>query len=71
MSNGLVCGEPWVAVGTLFNSCVLAAVTVMTERRMLAVPERREAFLAYRRRTSVWVPWPPSRPASEVARRPA
>jgi steroid 5-alpha reductase family enzyme len=54
---GLVCGEPWVVVGTAFNSVVLAAVTVMTERRMLAVPERREAFEAYRRRTSVWLPW--------------
>ncbi len=58
---GWVCGEPWVAVGTALNSVVLATVTVMTERRMLAVPERREAFLAYRRRTSVWVPWWPRR----------
>jgi steroid 5-alpha reductase family enzyme len=60
---GLVCGESWVVVGTAFNSMVLAAVTVLTERRMLAVPERREAFEAYRRRTSVWVPWWP-RPES-------
>jgi steroid 5-alpha reductase family enzyme len=58
---GMLCGEPWVVVGTAFNSCVLAAVTVMTERRMLAVPERHDAFLAYRRRTSVWVPWWPRR----------
>ncbi len=58
---GWVCGEAWVVVGTAFNSVVLAAVTVMTERRMLAVPERREAFEAYRRRTSVWVPWWPRR----------
>jgi len=56
---GVVCGQPWVVVGTFFNSCVLAAVTVMTERRMLAVPERREAFEAYRERTSVWLPWWP------------
>ena len=56
---GVVCGEPWVVMGTAFNTLVLAAVTVMTERRMLAVPERREAFEAYRRRTSVWVPWWP------------
>ncbi len=56
---GVVCGEPWVVLGTAANSAVLAGVTVMSERRMLAVPERREAFLAYRRRTSVWVPWWP------------
>jgi len=53
---GVVCGEPWVVVGTLFNSCVLAAVTVMTERRMLEVPERRDAYAAYRARTPVWLP---------------
>jgi steroid 5-alpha reductase family enzyme len=63
---GVVCGEPWVAIGSLFNSIVLAAVTVMTERRMLSVPERSEAFLAYRRRTSVWIPWPP-RPDTQGA----
>ncbi len=56
---GVVCGEAWVVVGTLFNSSVLAAVTVMTERRMLEVPERRDAYAAYRARTSVWIPWPP------------
>lgn len=55
---GMVCGEPWVAIGTAFNSCVLAAVTFMTERRMLAVPERAALYADYRRRTSVWIPWP-------------
>jgi steroid 5-alpha reductase family enzyme len=56
---GVVCGEPWVVVGTAFNSCVLAGVTVMTERRMLERPARRELYADYRRRTSVWIPWPP------------
>ena len=56
---GVLCGQPWVVAGTAINSVVLAAVTVMTERRMLAVPERRAAFEDYRRRTSVWVPWWP------------
>jgi len=56
---GVVCGEPWVVAGTALNSMVLAGVTVMIERRMLALPERREAFEAYRRRTSVWLPWWP------------
>lgn len=54
---GLVVGEPWVLVGAAINSAVLAAVTVMTERRMLAVPERRGLYQDYRRRTSVWIPW--------------
>jgi steroid 5-alpha reductase family enzyme len=56
---GVACGEPWVAVGAAFNSCVLAGVTVMTERRMLRLPERAERYEDYRRRTSVWLPWPP------------
>jgi len=56
---GVVCGQPWVLAGTFLNSCVLASVTVMTERRMLDVPERAPAYSEYRKRTSVWVPWPP------------
>ena len=56
---GMICGEPWVVIGTAFNSCVLAGVTVMTERRMLAIPARRAAFQAYQARTSVWIPWWP------------
>ena len=54
---GVVCGEAWVIVGTAYNSIILATVTVMTERRMMAIPERTEAFRAYRARTSVWIPW--------------
>ncbi len=53
---GAIVGEPWVAIGSFFNSCVLAGVTVMTERRMLEVPERRAEYEAYRRQTSVWIP---------------
>ena len=64
---GMVCGEPWTAIGTALNSCVLATVTVMTEHRMLDVPARREAYQGYRRRTSVWLPWPP-RPAPPPGR---
>ena len=58
---GVVLGETWVIAGTLINSLVLAAVTVMTERRMAADETRSEAFRAYRKRTSVWLPWPPAR----------
>ena len=56
---GVLCGEPWVVMGTALNSCVLASVTIMTERRMLEIPERRALYRAYQRRTSVWIPWLP------------
>lgn len=56
---GFVCGEPWVVIGTAFNSVVLASVTVMTERRMMEVPERSAHYADYRRRTSVLIPWKP------------
>jgi steroid 5-alpha reductase family enzyme len=54
---GVVVGEPWVLLGSALNSGVLAAVTVMTERRMLAVPERAALYRDYRRRTSALIPW--------------
>jgi steroid 5-alpha reductase family enzyme len=56
---GVAVGEPWVLVGTAINSGVLAAVTVMTERRMLAVPERAALYRDYQRRTSALIPWLP------------
>jgi steroid 5-alpha reductase family enzyme len=56
---GVALGEPWVVMGTVLNSIVLAVVTVMVERKMLAVPERRDEYAAYVTRTSVLVPWPP------------
>lgn len=56
---GLACGEPWVVIGTAFNSCVLAGVTFMTERRILLKQSRAAQYADYRRRTSVWIPWPP------------
>ncbi len=56
---GLLLGEPWVMAGAAINSLVLAVVTVMTERRMLAFPERRQLYQDYRLRTSVWIPWFP------------
>jgi steroid 5-alpha reductase family enzyme len=68
---GAICGEPWVVVGTAFNSIVLAGVTVMTERRMRAIPERREAFEAYCSRTSVWIPWWPRRASERTVSRSA
>lgn len=51
-------GQPWAVAGTAFNSCVLAYVTVMTEQKMMAKPERRELFGDYCRRTSVLIPLP-------------
>lgn len=56
---GVVVGEPWVVAGTVINSIVLAVVTVMVERRMLAVDGRRAIYEDYIARTSVLLPWPP------------
>jgi steroid 5-alpha reductase family enzyme len=61
----VVCEQPWVIIGALFNSCVLAGVTVMTERRMLQVPSRTRLYAAYQQRTSCWIPWPPRAQAAE------
>jgi steroid 5-alpha reductase family enzyme len=55
---GIACDSPWVVIGAALNSCVLAGVTVMTERRMLEKPSRAAIYSEYRRRTSVWIPWP-------------
>ena len=51
-------GAWWTFSGTFVNSAVMARVTVLTEQRMQR-GERKEAWLAYKRRTSVWIPWPP------------
>ncbi|CAK0881748.1 unnamed protein product [Prorocentrum cordatum] len=62
MSGPAATAAPWyVASGTAINSVVLAAVTMMTEERMLTnwVPERAAQFWAYRRRTPALCPWPP------------
>jgi steroid 5-alpha reductase family enzyme len=42
-----------------FNSIVMWQVTVMTEQKMVEKPSRREAYVAYQKATSVWVPLPP------------
>lgn len=60
---GIVVGEPWVIAGTVVNSIVLAVVTVMVERRMLAVEARRDVYRDYIAHTSVLIPWPPRRSA--------
>jgi len=54
---GVLAGHPWVVVGTLLNSVVMLVVTIMTEQRMVARGERASAYQAYRRRTSMWIPW--------------
>jgi steroid 5-alpha reductase family enzyme len=54
---GVKLGMPWTVAGTVLNTIVLAVVTRMTEARMAARPERAEAFDAYRRTVSVWIPW--------------
>ena len=59
---GVMTGHYWVVVGTVLNSIVLAVVTIMTERRMLEVPARREIYREYIRRTSACIPWIPREP---------
>lgn len=53
-------GQWYMAGGTLFNSMVLATVTVMTEQRMLAnwSSDRAELYREYMRTTSACVPLP-------------
>jgi len=53
-------GQWYMAGGTLFNSLVLATVTVMTEQRMLSnwPSDRAELYREYMRTTSACVPLP-------------
>ena len=53
-------GQWYMLWGALFNSLVLASVTVMTETRMLKnwPPERVKLYRAYMRRTGPCVPGP-------------
>lgn len=50
-------GHFWVTIGAAFNSACMFYVTILTERRMLRKEERKAQFLAYQRRTSMWIPW--------------
>lgn len=58
---GVAVGQTWTLVGTIFNTLIMAQVTYLTEKRMLARPERAEAFKAYQKATSVWIPLPPGK----------
>jgi hypothetical protein len=53
---GVAVVEPWVLVGTALDSAVLAALPVMSERRLLEVTERRECYEVQRRRAPGLVP---------------
>lgn len=55
---GVRVGMAWTLAGTVLNTVVLAVVTVLTERRIARAPGRAEAFAAYKRRVSVWIPAP-------------
>lgn len=56
----LMLGQWYCIGGTMFNSLVLAAVTYMTESKMLSgwSADRAEAYRAYQQRTSPLIPWP-------------
>ena len=53
-------GQPAMLVGTAFNTCVLLAVSLMTEERMLSrwLPARAALYREYMRVTSPIVLWP-------------
>jgi steroid 5-alpha reductase family enzyme len=63
-------GQAWTLGGAAFNSVVLAAVTRMTEQRMLTCwPTARAAlYRKYQQRTSVWLPLPPARESKVMQR---
>jgi len=54
-------GQWYMGAGTLFNSLVLATVTVMTEQKMLSewAPARAELYRGYIATTSPLIPWWP------------
>jgi len=54
-------GQPWVFVGTMFNTAIMIQVTNLTETRMLVDAKRKELFRKYQKETSVWFPFPPSK----------
>lgn len=57
----------WPLLGVLYNHPLDTLVTLqLIEDRMLARPERRDAYKAYQGRTSLLLPWPP-RPDSSAA----
>lgn len=52
---------PRIAFGVLFNHPLDTLVTLrLIEDRMLGRPERKRAYRAYQKRTSLLVPWPPA-----------
>ena len=57
---GAGASAPDALFGAALNSCVLAAVTAMTEAKMIRewARARRERYLEHQKTTSVWLPWP-------------
>jgi steroid 5-alpha reductase family enzyme len=51
-------GQPWVFIGTMFNTAIMIQVTNLTEARMLADTKRNQLFRKYQQETSVWFPMP-------------
>lgn len=50
-------GQGWTLIGALVNTLCLVYVTILVERRMLKQEYRAEAYRAYQKTTSVWIPW--------------
>ncbi|KAH9321774.1 hypothetical protein KI387_016413 [Taxus chinensis] len=50
-------GQGWTFMGAAANTCCLAYVTVLVERKMVAEKYREEEYSKYQGTTSVWIPW--------------
>ena len=50
-------GQGWTLIGALVNTLCLVYVTILVERRMVKQEYRAEAYRAYQKTTSVWIPW--------------
>lgn len=50
-------GQGWTMIGALVNTLCLVYVTILVERRMVKQQYRAEAYRAYQKTTSVWIPW--------------
>lgn len=61
-------GQGWTLIGALVNTLCLVYVTILVERRMVKQEYRAEAYRAYQKTTSVWIPWFKSQVAAAVSK---
>lgn len=61
-------GQGWTLIGALVNTLCLVYVTILVERRMVKQEYRAEAYRAYQKTTSVWIPWFKSKVAAAASK---